>query len=103
MNLETRVQDKELRGRQIREKRREARHQADGAVRVEFSNPQPMKIEGRLMDVSASGFRIAHSYAALATGQVVEFSHSEASGHARVMWNRIMDKSVETGFLVIAA
>jgi hypothetical protein len=87
---------------QIREKRRESRRQVDGLVRVEFSNPRPVNIEGRLMDISASGFRIAHSCKSLATGQVVLFSHSEATGRARVMWNRILDAKVETGFLVIS-
>jgi hypothetical protein len=86
---------------QIREKRRESRYQADGAVRVEFMNPRMTRIQGRLIDVSANGFRMAHDEKSLATGQVVEFSHSEASGRARVMWNRILDKSVESGFLVI--
>jgi hypothetical protein len=89
--------------KQIREKRRESRRPADGVAQVEFSNPQPVKIQGRLMDVSASGFRMAHSYTSLATGQMVEFSHSATSGSARVMWNRILDQRVETGFLVIAS
>jgi len=30
----------------------------------------------------------------------VEFAHVEASGRARVMWNRILAGGVETGFLV---
>jgi hypothetical protein len=34
---------------------------------------------------------------------VVEFSHYLAVGAARVMWNRIMDQRVETGFLVVRA
>lgn len=103
MSPELQINDKETREKEIREKRRESRRQADGAAHVEFANPRPVKIEGRLIDVSASGFRMAHGYTSLATGQVVAFSHSEASGSARVMWNRILDTSVETGFLVIAA
>jgi len=86
---------------QIREKRRELRRQASGGVRVEFLNPRKIEIKGRLIDISPRGFRMAHGYASLATGQVVEFSHAEASGRARVMWNRILEKSVESGFLVI--
>lgn len=100
------IREKQIDDKQIREKRRESRRPADGVAQVEFlefSNPRPVKIEGRLMDVSPSGFRMAHSYTSLATGQVVDFSHSEATGSARVMWNRILDQRVETGFLVIAS
>jgi hypothetical protein len=106
MNAETQVnlkeiRDKQVRDKQIPEKRRESRRPADGVAQVEFSNPRLVKIEGRLKDVSSSGFRMAHGYTSLAAGQVVDFSHSEASGSARVMWNRILDQRVETGFLVI--
>lgn len=97
------LRDKQLRDKQLSEKRRESRRPADGVAQVEFSNPRPVKIQGRLMDVSPSGFRMAHGYTSLAAGQVVEFSHSEASGSARVMWNRILDQSVQTGFLVLAS
>ncbi len=85
------------------EKRREERRKADGAVRVHFANPQPVDIEGQLMDLSPSGFRMAHSCVALTAGQVVDFSHVEAAGQARVMWNRVLAERVETGFLVVAA
>lgn len=94
--------DKQIDDKAIREKRRESRRPANGVVQVEFSNPGAVTIEGQLMDVSPSGFRMAHGYTPLAAGQVVDFSHSDASGSARVMWNRILDQRVETGFLVIA-
>lgn len=86
---------------QIREKRRESRLQAEGEVRVEFSNPRVMRIQGKLIDISPSGFRMAHEYTSLAAGQVVDFAHSKTKGRARVMWNRILDRSVETGFLLV--
>ena len=82
------------------EKRREARRAASGTVRVKFTNPEPLEIDGKLMDVSISGFRMAHDFASLHSGQVVEFAHLEATGRAKVMWNRIMAGGVETGFLV---
>jgi hypothetical protein len=53
--------------------------------------------------VSVSGFRMAHSCASLHSGQVVEFAHIEATGRARVMWNRIQASGVETGFLVFSS
>jgi hypothetical protein len=86
---------------QIGEKRRESRRQTSGSVRVHFSNPGLIEIKGRLIDVSSNGFRMAHGYASLPTGQIVDFKHLESSGRARVMWNRILEKSVETGFLVL--
>jgi hypothetical protein len=85
-----------------REKRKEPRRPADGQVRVWFTIPRPFEIQGRLVDVSDSGFRMAHEYPALETGQVVEFSHLESSGRARVMWTRISNARVESGFLVVA-
>jgi hypothetical protein len=54
-----------------------------------------------LVDYSHNGFRAIHAYAALHAGQVVDFQHAIAGGRARVMWNRIMDDRVETGFLVL--
>lgn len=85
------------------EKRREERRPTSGTVRVRFADPQPREIAGRLVDVSENGFRMTHDFPSLAAGQMVEFSHVEARGHARVMWNRIVDQSVETGFFVIGA
>ena len=85
----------------VHEKRREIRHPADGPVRVRFADPQPAEIEGQLIDVSPSGFRMSHANQSLQAGQVVEFSHSHAIGEARVMWNRIQGQRVETGFLIV--
>ncbi len=84
-----------------RENRKEPRRAVNGEVRVSFENPQRQEIQGRLMDVSVSGFRMAHEFAALEAGQIVEFTHIEAAGRARVVWNRIADAQVETGFLVV--
>jgi len=85
----------------IQEQRKEARRPAEGPVLVCFSDPQPLEIVGQLMDVSPNGFRMSHANQSLQTGQVVEFSHAHAAGAARVMWNRIMDQRVETGFLIV--
>ena len=84
------------------EKRREARRIAGGAVRVKFTDPEPLEIEGKLMDVSANGFRMTHDCTSLRSGQVVDFSHVEAKGRAQVMWTRILAEYVESGFLVMA-
>lgn len=87
----------------VREMRREVRRPADGAVHVRFGSPRSIEIEGRLMDISLSGFRMAHGCVTLVAGQVVEFKHGESAGKAKVMWNRVIESRVETGFLVVGA
>ena len=89
-------------GPSFHEKRSEPRRPAQGAVTVRVSNHRPAEIHGQLVDVSASGFRMEHRDSSLEGGQLVEFSHPTASGSARVMWNRILDHRVETGFLIVA-
>ena len=83
------------------DRRAERRHATDGPLKLSFDDPVHQEVSGRLLDYSPSGFRATHAYAALHTGQLVEFRHTLAVGKARVMWNRIADDRVETGFLVI--
>lgn len=79
------------------DQRREPRHPARGAVKVK----RPAgKIDGELVDVSSSGFRMEHQSGALEPGQVIEFWHAYAAGKARVIWNRILEGRVETGFFI---
>jgi hypothetical protein len=86
----------------VHEKRSEERRIATGGVRVKFTDPEPLEIDGKLMDVSAHGFRMAHACRSLRSGQLVEFTHVEAEGNAQVMWNRILAGGVETGFHVVS-
>lgn len=58
-------------------------------------------LEGRLIDRSATGFRIAYASGELETGQVVEFVLGNHSGHARVAWNRFTNHHWESGLLII--
>ena len=83
------------------DRRSEPRHHGDGPLKLSFEDPARQEITGRLLDYSNNGFRAVHAYAALHAGQVVHFEHAVAGGKARVMWNRITDKRVETGFLVL--
>ena len=83
------------------ERRGEKRYRGKGALKLSFDDPSHQEISGRLLDYSQSGFRAVHTYPALHTGQVVDFRHAVDAGQARVMWNRIADECVETGFLVI--
>ncbi|HEV7394639.1 MAG TPA: PilZ domain-containing protein [Burkholderiales bacterium] len=84
----------------IAEQRRETRRQAQGNVLVRSENAGSRNIQGKLVDVSASGFRMEHDCAELTAGQYVAFTHIEARGRARVVWTRILDDSVESGFVI---
>jgi hypothetical protein len=84
----------------IAEQRREVRRQGHGSVLVRAESPGSRDIHGRLVDVSMSGFRMAHDCSALTAGQYVAFEHVEAKGRARVVWTRILDNSVESGFVI---
>jgi hypothetical protein len=86
----------------VEDLRREPRRPARGLVVVRFGQPE-REVQGRLVDISASGFRIAHDCRTLETGQTVEFSHPEAHGKARVVWNRIAISGVETGLVLVAS
>jgi hypothetical protein len=86
---------------EIGEKRREVRRAADGSAWIRFDDPRPRQIDGRLIDVSASGFRMSHDCVWLESGQVVEFWHTESAGRARVVWNRVVAGRVESGFVVV--
>lgn len=83
------------------EKRREARRVATGEVSISFADPAPCEIRGQLIDLSTSGFRVRHAFRSLMAGQVVEYSHPIGAGKARVIWNRIHEQTIETGFLVL--
>ena len=82
------------------EKRREVRHAGVGSVLVRPEAPGSRDIQGKLVDVSDSGFRMAHQCAALTAGQFVEFAHVEARGRARVVWTRIVNHAIESGFVL---
>ena len=84
----------------VAEQRRETRRLGHGNVLVRSESSGSRDVQGRLVDVSASGFRMAHNCAALTAGQYVAFAHVEARGRARVVWTRILDNSVESGFVL---
>ena len=83
------------------DRRTERRYRGEGSLTLSFDDPSPQSVVGRLVDYSKNGFRAIHAYTALHTGQVVAFQHGIAGGKARVMWNRIADDRVESGFLIL--
>ncbi len=80
---------------------KEPRTPARGTVRIRLEDQRAVEILGRLMDISASGFRAVHDHAALIKWQEVYFEHAKASGKARVVWNCVRPESVEIGFLIV--
>ena len=82
-------------------RRREQRSQASGVVQITIENGSESSFEGRLLDVSNGGFRMAHSCSALERGAEVEFNHPLAHGRARVVSNRLFAGKSETGFFIL--
>jgi hypothetical protein len=85
----------------IAEQRREDRAAASGVVRFVLEGTEPVEFQGRLVDCSKGGFRSSHTHASLSTGQQVRFASRFGEGHALVMWNRILEQRMESGFLIL--
>jgi PilZ domain len=83
------------------ERRNEPRLPAAGEVVLALAGPVPRMISGQLLDTSRSGFRASHSSPLLETGSRVQFRFEQASGVARVCWNRSSGGRWETGFLIL--
>ena len=63
--------------------------------------PGSKEFRGNLMDYSRRGFRAAHPQTSLSAGQRLRFHHAFGEGLAVVMWNRIVDQHVESGFFIL--
>ena len=92
------------------ELRREDRISADGHARMVLDQDGKIAVDGRLIDVSPSGFRALHECAALLPGKVVRFQYftpdeprsiRSRSGWARVIWTRTEGRQMESGFFVV--
>lgn len=86
----------------IDDRRREPREDAHGLVRLFTVEHERFVFEGEMRDVSASGFRLEHHHPRVSSGDEYRFESPFSSGIARVMWNRILDDYVETGFLIVS-
>jgi hypothetical protein len=83
------------------EQRTEIRNPAEGGVWFTLEGPDPRQFQGDLVDYSMRGFRAVHPQTSLSAGQRVLFRHSFGEGLAVVMWNRIQERHVESGFLIL--
>jgi hypothetical protein len=79
-------------------------------VEIRWDDPVAMVVQGFLVDISHSGFRMRHSCQALEAGTIVNFVHDEAQGKARVVWTRLTAPRThssgsiahaESGFLIL--
>lgn len=86
----------------IDDRRREPRVEAEGRVRLFTVEHERLVLEGEMRDVSASGFRLEHGNQRVRSGDEYRFESPDSSGLARVMWNRILDCSVESGFFILS-
>jgi PilZ domain len=82
------------------ERRREPRIAASGEVTLYLDQPVILEIAAQLLDVSSSGFRAKHMYPALQNGMIIHVRIEEVESSAIVVWNRISEDSVETGFIL---
>jgi hypothetical protein len=83
------------------DRRSATRHKSAGTVAFHFRDGVTVDFEARLLDVSATGFRVRHSNAGLRSGLECEFSLPGTNGRARIVWNRITPEHIETGFLIL--
>jgi hypothetical protein len=85
----------------VDERRQEVRIAAQGEVVLILETPKIFEVPGRLLDRSASGFRASHMYPALTSGQLIRCRLEGVEVLARVVWNRIVEEEVESGFLIV--
>ena len=83
------------------DRRSEPRFPATGEVRLIIGGPQPLSIPGRILDVSQHGMRVEHMYPALASGMMLQIESGSSQFTARVVWNRIKNDGVESGFFLL--
>ena len=85
------------------DKRRHERKLASGPITLWWGDASLPTIQGRLLDMSETGFRVAHNCIALGQGQQVHFQYADGEGTARTIWTRILSDSAESGLLILPA
>jgi hypothetical protein len=80
------------------ERRQAIRYPASGAVWLRIGG---RSLEGRLVDRSTTGFRVAYASGDLETGEEVDFVIGHQEGRARVVWNRFTSRHWESGLFIL--
>lgn len=83
------------------DRRSEPRFPASGEVRLIINAPQLLSVPARILDVSQHGMRVEHMYPALASGMMLQIESGTGQFTARVVWNRIKNDGVESGFYLL--
>ena len=83
------------------DRRAEARLKSNGTFSLQLSEDFQLAFEARLMDISASGFRVRHANSELRSGQECDFTLPGTHGRAKVVWNRTTPEFIETGFFIL--
>lgn len=82
------------------DRRSEPRFSTRSEIVLLIETPQPLQVHARLIDQSDSGFRAAHMYPALASGQLLRCRLDATEVTVRVIWNRILEEQMESGFRI---
>ena len=83
------------------ERRREDRRRSSAGLLLRVPGLLSREVSGRLLDISSGGFRAVHADHDLAAGDRVEFSHPRNAGEAVVVWTRISEGTIVSGFRVL--
>jgi len=83
------------------DRRQAPRRPASGEVRLRQAGLIAPAFAGRLVDMSATGFRARHSCLTLGCGARVAYESERGNGMACAVWTRIVGREAETGFQII--
>jgi hypothetical protein len=80
------------------DRRMEPRFEVSGEVRLIVNH---LYVPGRLLNLSDHGMRVEHMYSALTSGQVLQVQVQGQVRTAKVVWSRIREEGVQTGFYLL--
>jgi hypothetical protein len=83
------------------ERRQAKRHPATGRIEVLFADPVPTVIEGEVLDVSSSGFRLSHTSNQLVAGLDVQLRYEGHQYMARIIWTHIQNGQRFSGCMLL--
>jgi hypothetical protein len=83
------------------ERRRAQRRAATGTIEVLFADPVPTVIEGEVLDVSSTGFRLSHTSNQLVAGLDVQLRYEGHQYLARIIWTHIQNGHRQSGCMLL--
>jgi hypothetical protein len=67
-----------------------------------FPEPKQLEVTAQIVDQSARGYRVAHTYTALSPGQKAQLKAGKKVMHVQVMWTRVAQGRAECGLLILS-